>query len=64
MRLPGIVTVLPEPPFVKSSTLRAAEPTLALATVLSESAVHKRVPKNVRTEVGAVVNVSVEPETV
>ena len=30
----------------------------------SESAVPKRVPKNVKPEVGAVVNVIVEPETV
>ena len=39
-------------------------PTLPSATVLSESAVPKRTPKNVRPEEGAVVNVSVEPETV
>ena len=39
-------------------------PTLPSATVLSESAVPKRTPKNVKPEVGAVVNVSVEPERV
>ena len=41
MRLPGIVTVLPEPPIVKSSVLRAAEPTLPSAIVLSDIAVPK-----------------------
>ena len=38
VRLPGIVTVFPEPPFVKSSVLRDAEPTVPSAIVLSDIA--------------------------
>ena len=56
MRLPGIVTVLPEPPIVKSSDLREDDPTLPSATVLRDNDCPKRTPKNVRPESGAVVN--------